>query len=97
MTVNRTEEKKKREIAHFLVRNDIDHHVSIPVVEYLFQISIMDQSLALYRLKNLTNHNNISVFKDQFKIGRNTSKYSLISDQTCRPRIFICRVSLDRP
>ncbi|CAF1324115.1 unnamed protein product [Rotaria sordida] len=32
----------------------------------------MDNS-ALYRLKNLNNHNIISVFKDQFKIGRATT------------------------
>ncbi len=33
----------------------------------------MDET-ALYRLENLNNHNIISVFKDQFKIGRTASK-----------------------
>jgi hypothetical protein len=33
----------------------------------------MDETV-LYRLKNLNNHNVISIFKDQFKIGRATSK-----------------------
>ena len=36
-------------------------------------MSSMDES-ALYRLKNLNNDNIISVFKDQFKIGRASSK-----------------------
>jgi len=40
---------------------------------YLFQIYLMDETV-LYRLKNLNNHNVISIFKDQFKIGRATSK-----------------------
>ncbi len=33
----------------------------------------MDESV-LYRLKNLNDHNIISVYKNQFKIGRATSK-----------------------
>ena len=33
---------------------------------------------AFYRLTYLDNHNIISIFKDQFKIGRATSKYKLI-------------------
>lgn len=44
-----------------------------------FQMSSVDKT-ALYRLKNLNNHNVISVYKDQFKIGRATGKYSIIED-----------------
>lgn len=36
-------------------------------------MSSMDESV-LYRLKNLNDHNVISVYKVQFKIGRATSK-----------------------
>ncbi len=42
-------------------------------IRFFFQISSMNES-ALYRLKNLIDHNVISVHKNQFKIGRATSK-----------------------
>ncbi len=80
MTVNQIEEKKRKIKYHnllekwgqylrfeWILNSTFEGHT------IFFQMSSMDETV-LYRLKNLNNHNVISVFKDQFKIGRASSK-----------------------